>query len=98
RGGGSAAKIGENSTALLHCPQAADTEIAETRSTSVIVARRRPAAAGGGAPATAPSHAERARCRPCRIHNSSTRSSSPRVFLAIIPVLHPLPDVAMHVV
>src|SRR5262249_9590535 len=52
---------------------------------------RRPAVAGGEAPATAPLHAVRARGRACRIHCSATS-----IFL--IPVLHPLPDIAMHVI
>ena len=60
--------------------------------------RGRPGASRGDAPtgspavepAAAPDDAVRARCRPCRIGHCSCR-------VLTLPILHPLPHIAMHV-
>jgi hypothetical protein len=54
-------------------------------------AKRRPAEAGSVEPTAAPMHAVRARGRACRIHCRTTH-------ILPIPVLHPLPDITIHVI
>src|SRR5215813_4144550 len=78
-------------TALLGHPQEAETEKVEVTAGRAVVAIRRPAAAGGAVPTAAPSHADRARGGACRISCSTIR-------ITLIPVLYPLPDIAMHVI
>src|SRR6266404_3394157 len=73
------------------CAQEADTEIVVAIVKRAAAAMRRPAEAGGAVPTAAPIHAERARGRARGIHCSAAR-------VIPIPVLHPLPDIAMHVI
>jgi hypothetical protein len=55
------------------------------------VAVRRPTIHGVVAPTAATVHADRARCRPCGVGDGTTR-------VVVIPILTPLPNIAVHVI
>src|SRR5262249_35065022 len=67
------------------------TEAATAQTGRAVATDRRPAVASDDVPTAAPIHPERAGCRACRIHDRPTRIDA-------MPVLHPFPDIAMHVI